>query len=339
MRHFHKTQRDDPRRRMRCRDASLTVAICFIVAYSIACFRHERTLGTYIKSNGAAQSNRCTRQPQLVRNDSLTQWLASKQISTSLTIPTWIERICPTVAHHFRRYPGFSGFMDDAPLMTGIHAAHSVCTLQIARDMASSIDFPLYLHAGTHLGALRHGGPVPWDDDVDAFMPLEANDRFLSRCRSIGSELRLNVTCYEHSRFIKMFITTDDSFALPYPWAWPFLDIWPFAANKSHIFEVLTTGERSSSQVYKIREYFPARPYFFGGLEILGPQPVVTLNRYKITRCILASWNHRLEQPVSPMRHGELDCCTMRSSLPFIYNGSVIHDGRYLLKLPEHMWF
>ena len=64
--------------------------------------------------------------------------------------------------------------------------------LEILKAFASFCDehdLEWFIDSGTVLGALRHGGFIPWDDDIDVGMLRDDYDRFLSLPRSLLSRV------------------------------------------------------------------------------------------------------------------------------------------------------
>ena len=60
-------------------------------------------------------------------------------------------------------------------------------------------DIKYYMIGGTILGALRHKGYIPWDDDIDLAIPRDDYDRFLAIARNVLPEGLTLRTYYDDS--------------------------------------------------------------------------------------------------------------------------------------------
>ena len=79
--------------------------------------------------------------------------------------------------------------MDDNQLKLEEIQEQSVKILYALDSICRQEGIKYFLAYGTLLGAVRHNGFIPWDDDIDVMMPREDYERFEEYCINNSEEL------------------------------------------------------------------------------------------------------------------------------------------------------
>lgn len=71
--------------------------------------------------------------------------------------------------------------MDNNEILNKMHSLHLILADELKR-ICEKHNIKYFMIAGTLLGAVRHSGFIPWDNDMDFGMPREDYERFIEIC-------------------------------------------------------------------------------------------------------------------------------------------------------------
>lgn len=100
--------------------------------------------------------------------------------------------------------------------------------LSIISEVANREQIDLILQGGTHLAYIRHGGMIPWDDDVDLGVRQENLDKLLCALDTVeGVGWARFVEGHSNTPYYKIWLREQPNIT-HHDYSFPFVDLWVY---------------------------------------------------------------------------------------------------------------
>src|SRR5690606_2885188 len=167
--------------------------------------------------------------------------------------------------------------------------------LRYLSTVSQEIGVKIFLHAGTLLGAIRHGKIMDWDDDVDLMIDSKDRESLIDRVIQDGV---YNVTEWEWKKTGKIYykIWRPGGFKVDgYDYTFPFVDIWIVDTD-----EETQSAETSDGYTFRYDTYYPLSATTFENTPFYLPHKSEDIldGMYNGWRdeIKIFSWSHKLKQ-------------------------------------------
>jgi len=179
-----------------------------------------------------------------------------------------------------REYFGKLVYPESQDILNCYQILHDITTLFEKHNIE------YYIDGGTLLGAVRHKGMIPWDDDLDVEV-LQENESVLKsdKFKYILKKKGYDIIQY---RFGYKIFKINGKNIKNYKWKYPFLDIFISKMEDGRTKLVLSNKDNQWDKCYFLKdELYPLKKYKFGKIKVNGPN-----NPYGyLSKCYGKDWN------------------------------------------------
>nr|ACD54726.1 lipopolysaccharide choline phosphotransferase-like protein [Adineta vaga] len=194
--------------------------------------------------------------------------------------------------------------------------------LTIIDRMCRSYNLTYMMHSGTLLGSWRHHDLIPWDDDADIMVSIKDQSRLLDGLNALNTT-SVAYHYYVYSKkpineFCRVYFKRNTSVS-KFPWTFPFVDIFFYATNESHLW----LYNRPEQLLVELQYIFPLIMRPFGQLWLPAPKQPLSFLPFDIEiNCVGNYWDHRNETFVNITTQ---KCVDLTDVYPFVHRE--IHNG------------
>lgn len=166
---------------------------------------------------------------------------------------------------------------------------------------AEGIDY--WISCGTLLGAVRHQGLIPYDDDVDLFIHEKDGPKVLAlkdRLKAMGLGIAQDRTSIKVYKLNGVHVRPKKNSFKLFPGVWfvrrkqekfPFIDLYISKIDQGDYIHAHPRAYRVfSNERFKVSDLYPLKRYQFGPLQLLGPNNPT----YHLDRAYGTDWNEYL---------------------------------------------
>ena len=184
-----------------------------------------------------------------------------------------------------------------APALNETEYVWFLDVIQTFNTRCETFNITYMLLGGSLLGAYRYHGFIPWDEDFDVQVNVSQKASLKKILLAVPG-----YGLYTNAHFQWKFYKISQGIQTRYKWNWPFVDIFFFDVNRTHVYDV-TRGK--PKDIYLRSEILPLKYGLFENLILPVPYNMSAYlwKRYPMEDpCKSHWWNHKRQQSATPVR-------------------------------------